>query len=141
MLVRKISIKNMKEGNFLNKKYTIIYVICMCKIVRRNCQLIILRKIVTAVVSSDSYWLCTWQLKIVLSDLLCLISKSCLTLLRRHRLALHAPVSMGFSMQEYSSGLPFPSPEDLPDPGIEPMSPAWQAYYLPLSYQGSALYN
>ena len=31
---------------------------------------------------------------------------------------------MGFSRQEYWSGLPFPSPEDLPDPGIEPMSPA-----------------
>ena len=32
--------------------------------------------------------------------------------------------SMGFSRQEYWSGLPFPSPEDLPDPGIEPGSPA-----------------
>ena len=32
--------------------------------------------------------------------------------------------SMGFSRQEYRSGLPFPSPEDLPDPGIEPESPA-----------------
>ena len=31
---------------------------------------------------------------------------------------------MGFSRQEYGSGLPFPSPEDLPDPGIEPRSPA-----------------
>ena len=36
-----------------------------------------------------------------------------------------APPSMGFSRQEYSSGLPFPSPEDLPNPGIEPRSPAW----------------
>ena len=34
-----------------------------------------------------------------------------------------APLSMGFSRQEYWSGLPFPSPGDLPDPGIEPMSP------------------
>ena len=34
-----------------------------------------------------------------------------------------APPSMGFSRQEYSSGLPFPSPEDLPNPGIEPRSP------------------
>ena len=33
----------------------------------------------------------------------------------------------GFSRQEYSSGLPFPSPGDLPDPGIEPRSPALQA--------------
>ena len=35
-----------------------------------------------------------------------------------------APLSMGFSRQEYWSGLPFPPPVDLPDPGIEPTSPA-----------------
>ena len=35
-----------------------------------------------------------------------------------------APLSMGFLRQEYQSGLPFPSPGDLPDPGIESMSPA-----------------
>ena len=35
-----------------------------------------------------------------------------------------APLSMGFSRQEYQSGLPFPSPGDLPDPGIKPASPA-----------------
>ena len=38
-----------------------------------------------------------------------------------------ASLSMGFSRQEYWSGLPFPSPGDLPDPGIEPSSPALQA--------------
>ena len=38
--------------------------------------------------------------------------------------AYHAPLSMGFSRQEYWSGLPFPSSEDLPNPGIEPGSPA-----------------
>ena len=37
--------------------------------------------------------------------------------------ACQAPLSMGFSRQEYWSGLPCPSPEDLPDPGIEPGSP------------------
>ena len=37
--------------------------------------------------------------------------------------AHQAPLSMGFSRQEYCSGLPFPSPGDLPDPGIEPTSP------------------
>ena len=42
-----------------------------------------------------------------------------------------ASLSMGFSRQEYWSGLPFPSPGDLPDPGIEPMSPALQADALP----------
>ena len=40
--------------------------------------------------------------------------------------AHQAPLSMGFSWQEYWSGLPFPPPEDLPDSGIEPMSPAFQ---------------
>ena len=38
--------------------------------------------------------------------------------------AYNAPLSMGFSRQEYWSGLPFPSPEDLPNPGIEHGSPA-----------------
>ena len=37
--------------------------------------------------------------------------------------ARQAPPSMGSSRQEYWSGLPFPSPKDLPDPGIEPRSP------------------
>ena len=39
-------------------------------------------------------------------------------------IACQAPLSMGFSRQEYWSGLPFPSPGDLPDPGIKPTSPA-----------------
>ena len=39
-------------------------------------------------------------------------------------IAHQAPLSMGFSKQEYWSGLPFPSPGDLPHPGIEPASPA-----------------
>ena len=42
-----------------------------------------------------------------------------------------APWSMGFSRQEYRSGLPFPSPGDLPNPGIEPRSPALQTDSLP----------
>ena len=42
---------------------------------------------------------------------------------------------MGFSGQEYWSGLPFPSPGDLPDPGIEPRSPALKADSLYLSYR------
>ena len=48
--------------------------------------------------------------------------------------ALQAPLSMGFSRQEYWSGLPFPSPGDLPDPGIKPVSPALQTDSLPLSH-------
>ena len=42
-------------------------------------------------------------------------------------IAYQAPPSMGFSSQEYWSGLPFPSPGYLPDPGIEPRSPTFQA--------------
>ena len=38
-----------------------------------------------------------------------------------------APLSMGLSRKEYSSGLPFPPPGDLPDPGIKPRYPALQA--------------
>ena len=54
--------------------------------------------------------------------------------------AHQAPLSMGFSRQEYWSGLPCPPPGDLPDPGIKPISPAapaLQADSLPLSHQGS----
>ena len=45
--------------------------------------------------------------------------------------AHQAPLSMEFSRQEYGSGLPFPSPGDLPDPGIKSGSPALQADVLP----------
>ena len=41
--------------------------------------------------------------------------------------ARQAPPSMGFSRKEYWSGLPFPSPGDLPDPGNKPRSPALKA--------------
>ena len=58
------------------------------------------------------------------------------------RTAAHkAPPFKGFSRQEYWSGLPFPPPGDLPDTGIEPMSPssaAWQVDSFPLSHLGSA---
>ena len=49
----------------------------------------------------------------------------------RWTVAHQAPLPMGFSRQEYWSGLPSPSPGDLPDPGIEPRTPAWQADSLP----------
>ena len=51
--------------------------------------------------------------------------------------ACQALLSMGFPRQEFWSGLPCPPPGDLPDPGIEPASPALQADSLPLSHQGS----
>ena len=52
--------------------------------------------------------------------------------------AYHVPPSMGFSRQEYWSGFPFPSPEDLPDPGIEPESPAVLADALPSEPPGKS---
>ena len=50
--------------------------------------------------------------------------------------ACQAPLSIGFTRQEYSSGLPFPSPGDLPDPGIEPMSPALAGEFLTTELPG-----
>ena len=44
--------------------------------------------------------------------------------------ARQAPLSMGFSRQQYWSGLPFPPPRDLPDPGIKPESPALAGGFL-----------
>jgi len=46
-------------------------------------------------------------------------------------IAYEASPSVGFSRQEYWSGLPFPSPGDLSNPGIKPRSPAFQADALP----------
>ena len=62
-----------------------------------------------------------------------LVTKSCSTLVTPWTVALQAPLSMGFPRQEYWSGLPFHSPGDLPDPGMEPRSLALQADSL-LSY-------
>ena len=54
--------------------------------------------------------------------------------------AYQAPPSMGFSRQEYWSGLPFPSPGDLPNPGIEPRSPAFQADALTSEPPGKPIF-
>ena len=56
-----------------------------------------------------------------------LVAKLCPTLATPWTVACQAPLSMGFSRQEYWSGLPFPSPGGLPNPGTEPGSPALQA--------------
>ena len=58
--------------------------------------------------------------------------------------AYQAPLSMGFSRPEYWSGLPFPSPGDLPDPRIEPRFPAFQADSLltePLDWHSGSSYK
>ena len=56
-----------------------------------------------------------------------LVPKSYLTFATPWSVAHQAPLSLEFSRQEYWSGLPFPSPGDLLDPGIEPQSPTLQA--------------
>ena len=53
--------------------------------------------------------------------------------------ALQAPLSMRFSRQEYWNGLPFPSPGDLPDPGIKPRSPTLEADALTSEPPGKTL--
>ena len=60
-----------------------------------------------------------------------LVTKSCLTLVTPRTVAFQTPLSMGFSRQVYWSGLPFPSPGHLPNPGIKPRSPALKADALP----------
>ena len=66
----------------------------------------------------------------------CLVAQSCLTLVTSQAVVRQASLSMGFSRQEYWSGLPFPSPGELPNPGIKPRSPALQADSLPTELQG-----
>ena len=71
---------------------------------------------------------CVWS---VMSDFVTLWAAACQT-----------PLSMGFSRQEYWSGLPCPPPGDLPNPGTEPMSltsPHWQVGSLPLEPPGKPL--
>ena len=56
------------------------------------------------------------------------VAQSCPTLETPWGVGCQAPLPMGFSRQEYWSGLPFSSPGDLPDPGIEPGSPPPKAW-------------
>ena len=78
---------------------------------------------------------CTAQFQVLnlspqlLGNLVCMcLIPSCVDSLRTHGPgACHAPLSMELSRQKYWSGLPFPTPGDLPNPGIEPWSPALQA--------------
>ena len=70
-----------------------------------------------------------------------LVAKSCPTLVTPWTVAHQAPLSMGFPRREYWSGLPFPLPEDLANPGIEapsPVSPALQADSLPAEPSGQS---
>ena len=66
----------------------------------------------------------------------CLFDQSCLILCDSMDVAHQVPLSVGFPRQEYWSRLLFPSPGDLPDPGIKAASPALQVVSLQLSHQG-----
>ena len=64
------------------------------------------------------------------------VTQSCPTLGDPMYCTCQTPLSMGFSRQDYWSGVPFPSSGDCPNPGIEPRSPALQADSLPPEPQG-----
>ena len=66
-----------------------------------------------------------------------LVAQSRPTLRTRGLLTRQGSLSVEFSWEEYWSGLPFPSPEGLPNPGIEPWPPASQPDSLPFELQGS----
>ena len=68
--------------------------------------------------------------------LVCVLSRVLLSV-TPWTVACQAPLSKGFSRQEYWTGLSFPSPEDLSDPEIGPGPPALQAESYLLSYEGS----
>ena len=75
---------------------------------------------------------CNMRLTILfLSGVVVFVAKSCPILATLWTVAHQAPLSMGFSRQEYRSGLPFPSPGGLPNPGIKPRPPALLADALP----------
>ena len=70
-----------------------------------------------------------------------IFTQSYLTLFGPTAGACQSLLSMGFSRQGYWSGLPFPSPGDLPNPGIEPRSPALQAESLPYEPPGMFVFT
>jgi len=69
-----------------------------------------------------------------------LVSKSGLTPATQWTVACQAPLSIGFTRQEYWSGLPFPSPRDLPNPGIKPTSLALAGEFFTAEPPGKPIY-
>ena len=96
------------------------------------------------VIPKEHATLCSiWAAKAAtLSPCVCVLSCfSCVPLFVIPWTVAHqAPLSMGFSRQGRWSGLPFPSPGDLPNPGIEPGSPTLQADSLPSESQEKTLH-
>ena len=80
--------------------------------------------------------ICAFSVSVLFLSIGGLVAKSCLTLATPWTVACQAPLSMGFSRQEYWSGLPFTSLGDLPNPGIKPGSPALQADSSAIELQG-----
>ena len=76
-----------------------------------------------------------------LTSMVVVIAKSCLTLVTPWTIACQAPLSMGFSRQEYWSELSFPSPGDLPDPGINPTSPALAGEFFTTEQPGKLIFS
>ena len=72
---------------------------------------------------------------------MCSVTQSCLTLCDPWTVACQAPLSVGFYWQEYWSGLPFPAPGDIPNPGIEPTSPALAGGFFTTETTGKPPYN
>ena len=95
------------------------------------------------VTSTHGWWtLQNWLMAVKTLCSLCyvclgLVTQSCLTLCDPLDCSHQAPLSMGFPRQKYWSGLPFPSPGILPDPGAETTSLALQTESLPLGHLGS----
>ena len=71
----------------------------------------------------------------------CLVTKSCPTVCNPLIAACQAPLSLGFPGQEYWGGLPFPSPGNLPYPGIKPTSPALAGEFFTTELPGKPTLN
>ena len=83
----------------------------------------------------SSLWLCCVCVCVCVSESLSHVQLFATPWTVAHR----APLSMKFSRQEYWSGLPYPPPGDLPDPGTKPRSPALQADSLPSKTSGKPM--
>ena len=96
--------------------------------------------VVPTYTGNTTFFFFNWKIVDSFGDIICgggLVAESCLTLVTLWTVAHQAPLSMRFLRQEYWSGLPILSPGNLPNPGIEPASSAWQVDSLPLSHLGS----
>ena len=86
-------------------------------------------------------WALTIGSYVNLNTMLCLIAQLCGLFATPWTIPCQVPLSMEFSRPEYWNEQPFPSPDDLPTPGIEPRSPALQADYLPSENEGTPNLN